>query len=58
MKLSVDAEILKLFVEGKRLFVQYKEGNWERKAYISKHFDELIKLMRNHAMLTSRSTQL
>ena len=54
MKLSVDAEILKSFVEGKRLYVQYKDADWERKAYIAKHFDELIKLLRNHAVLTSR----
>ena len=55
MKLSVDAEILKSFVEGKRLYVQYKEANWERKTYIAKHFDELIRLLRNHAMLSARS---
>ena len=54
MKLTVDAEILKAFAEGKRLFIQFKDANWERKTYIANHFERLIKMLRNYATLSSR----
>ena len=46
--LKPDAEILKNFCEGISLTQQYQNADWTRKAYISKNWDTLTKMITNH----------
>ena len=48
-QLKPDAEILKLYCEGKSLTAQYVNGDWTRKAYMTKNWKTLNKMIENHA---------
>ena len=50
--MTIDADILRVHIdEGKSLEQQYKEGDWELKAYIAKNMEKLYAMFFNHRHL-------
>lgn len=47
-ELKPDAQILMYFTQGITLTQQYSDADWDRKAYIAKNWDVLLKMITNH----------
>ena len=49
--MNAQADILRHYIEGLGLLAQYRVGDWDRKAYIAKHWDVLTKMIKRHELI-------